>query len=481
MIVHKFGGTSVGDARRFANVADIVIEQHGRTSGGPAGEVVVVLSAMSNVTNQLIAGARAAAEGKDIVYREIKAELLSRHLDVVGTLLNHSRERLEVGGLVEDRLHELERLYRSIAVLGELTARGRDVVASFGEQLSVSILAALLRERGVRAQAISATELIVTDDSFGTAKPLMDPTRQRLRERIRPLNERGVIPVITGYIGATQEGVPTTLGRGGSDFSAAIVGVCLEADEIWIWSDVDGILTADPNIVPQARTLTELSYTEAADLAYFGADVLHPKTIRPVAASGVPLRIVNSFNPTHPGTLIVDTPSPDRDLLPAIISTTGLSLIAVGSQDDSWTLQMAARALQCLSEAGIDVLMFSQSFSEHSLNLVVREQDQTHCLKNLCREFENDNQGDGWNLGTKEQVATISVVGVPGWNETGIVSHAFSALGKHKTQVIAVAQAATEYSVSFCIPEGQVEAAVRFLHRELGLEKDHEDHRNKTE
>jgi aspartokinase/homoserine dehydrogenase 1 len=479
MIVHKFGGTSVGDAQRFASVADIVIEHHHKATDAAAGDTVVVVSAMNGVTNQLIAGARAAAEGKDTVYREIKAGLLDRHLDVVETLLHHSPERLEVGGLVEDRLHDLERLYRSIAMLGELTIRGRDVVASFGEQLSVNILAAVLRERGVRAQAISATELIVTDDNFGAAMPLMDQTRQRLQQRVRPLIERGVIPVITGYIAATEEGVTTTLGRGGGDYTAALVGAGLDADEVWIWSDVDGILTADPNIVPQARTLTELSYTEAANLAYFGADVLHPKTIRPVTESNIPLRIVNSFSPTHPGTLIVETPSPDRELLPAIISTTGLSMIAVGSQDDAASLtplRMAARALQRLSEVDVDVLMFSQSLSEHSLNLVVREQDQAHCLEILRREFENRNQGSVFSLEVKEKVATISVVGVPDWNETptgtvgSIVSHAFLALGKHHTRVIAVAQAATEYSVSFCVPEDQVADTVRFLHRELGLE-----------
>jgi aspartate kinase len=285
-----------------------------------------------------------------------------------------------------------------------------------------------------------------------------------------PLVERGVLPIITGFIAATEEGVTTTLGRGGSDFSAAITGACLDADEVWIWSDVDGILTADPNLVPSARTLSELSYTEAADLAYFGAEVLHPKAIQPVIERGIPLRIVNSFNPKHPGTLIVDSPSSDRESLPSIISTTGLSLIAIGSQDDSWALQMAARALQKLSEAGVDVLMFSQSFSEHSLNLIVHEQDQAHCLGTLGREFGNGSPASVYNVGIKEQVATISVVGVPDWNGNGIVSHAFAALGKHGTRVIAVAQAATEYSVSFCIPEEQVLDTVRFLHRELGLE-----------
>ncbi|MCP4515018.1 MAG: aspartate kinase, partial [Delftia sp.] len=221
-------------------------------------------------------------------------------------------------------------------------------------------------------------ELIVTDDNFGEAVPLAEPTRRRLRERIKPLLQQGLIPIITGYVAATAQGVTTTLGRGGSDYTAAIVGAALEASAVWIWSDVDGILTADPNIVPQARTLAELSYTEAADLAYFGADVLHPKTIRPVIENNIPLHILNSHNPAHPGTLIVRTPSPGRELLPAIISTTGLSMIALSARKDTWSLHMAARALQRLSEMGLEVPMFSQSFSEHSLNLIVRQQDQAH-------------------------------------------------------------------------------------------------------
>ena len=474
MIVHKFGGTSVADAKRFSNVANIVIGHHQQAGGPSEGQSVVVLSAMSGVTDQLIAGARAAAEGQASVYREIKAGLLSRHHDVVEAALHQNLGKLEVGGLVEDQLHDLERLYRSIAVLGEVTARGYDAVASFGERLSTNILAAILRERGVRAQAVSATELIVTDSNYGEAKPLMDKTRQRLSERLKPIVSRGVVPVVTGYIGATEDAVTTTLGRGGSDFTAAIVGAALHVDAVWIWSDVDGILTADPNIVPQARTLTELSYSEAAELAYYGAEVLHPKTIQPVTENAIPLCILNSFNPEHPGTLIVENPSHDRSRLPAIISTTGLSLIALSGQDDVWTLKMAARALEQLSRAGVEVLMFSQSFSERSLNLVVRDRDQTHCLRVLCDEFENGRHSSTFTLKTQEKVATISVVGVPGWNETGTVSHAFSALGKQGTRVIAVAQAATEHSVSFCVPEDTVNDTVKYLHRELGLEEKHE-------
>jgi bifunctional aspartokinase / homoserine dehydrogenase 1 len=469
-IVHKFGGTSIGSAERFAAVADIVTHHHRSRGGAPGGGTVVVVSAMSRATNQLLSGAWAAAEGREADCRQIVAELLQRHLSVVNALFEGSVERTALVTWVESRLHELERLYASIAVLGELTARGRDHVSAFGEQLSVRILAAALRERGTRSEALLATELLVTDDHFESASPLMPQTRARLQARVPPLLARGVVPVITGFIAATETGITTTLGRGGSDYTAAIVGSGLDAEEVWIWSDVNGILTADPNLVPCARTLRELSYIEAAELAYYGADVLHPKTIRPVIENGIPLRIMNSFDPADAGTLIVETPKPDRLRLPAIISTTGLSLVAIGSLDDAWSLPAVARALQALSEAGIDVLMFSQSFSEHSLNLIVRRQEQSRCLKVLQAVFAEELRSGRYSLGAREKAATVSVVGVPGWNERGSVSHAFAALGMQGTRVIAVAQAATETSVSFCIPEDQLADTVSFLHRDLGLD-----------
>lgn len=485
MIVQKFGGTSVADAKCLAGVADIITGQRNLK------ESIIVASAMSGVTDQLINGARAAAEGKGAAFRKIKTQVHREHLDVVEALLDDGPESDEICAFIEEQLEALERFYSSISVLGELTARGNDAVVCFGEQLSASILAAVLQNRGLRAQAVRATELIVTDDSFGSATPLLEPTQQRLEQQVRPLLADEVIPVITGYIAATEQGVPTTLGRSGSDYSATIIAACLGADEVWIWTDVDGILTADPNIVPQARPLRELSYTEATNLARFGAEVLHPRTIRPVIANSIPLRILNSFNPTDPGTLVVKTPSPDRELLPAIVSAAGLSLITVGSQSERLTLQMAGRSLQRLNEAGLTVLMFSQSYSEQSLNLVVREQDQAHCLRVLAEEFADRSSwalpetpissqpsgmptpqlvDNGCALGIRERVATVSAIGVPGWNKTGIASCAFAALGKHGVRVIAVAQATTEDSVSFCIPQDEVAGTVRFLHRELGLE-----------
>lgn len=469
MIIHKFGGTSVGTPAQIASVAEIISRQYQDPPGRRPG-VVVVVSAMSGVTDQLIRSARAAARGDDSLFREIKAQLLRRHLETVEGLLSQGSDRLEVGGIIEDRLNELERFLRSIAVLGELTGRGRDAVMSFGEILSSIILAAVLRQMGLASQAISATQLIVTDEHFGEAGVLFPQTRHNLQSRIVPLVEKGMIPVVTGYLGATEKGATTTLGRGGSDYSAAILGAGLDAEEVWIWSDVDGILTADPNIVPGARTLLQLSYQEAAELAYFGAEVLHPKTIQPVIENNIPLRILNSFNPGHPGTLIVGYPSPDRKVYSAIISATGLSMIAVSSKSETWNLGMAARILQTLSGEGVQVLMFSQSFSEQSLNLIVRSQDQSYCLRVLTQGLGGHCGSEPCLMDVRERIGTVSVVGLGDEKANGVVSHAYAALGKGRIQVISVAQPATERSVSFCIPEEQVSETVRLLHTELGLD-----------
>jgi len=463
MLVMKFGGTSVGSAERFAAVARIV-------EGAKDKQLVVVVSAMSGTTNTLIEGARAAAEGQDGRYRAIKAELLAKHLTAVDALLANSPERIHIAGSIEDRLHDFERLCRSIATLGELTMRGLDAVASLGEELSCQILAALMRARGQRAKAISATTLVRTDEHYGSATPDMAATRELVLKNLRPLLAEGVLPVVTGYIGATAQGVTTTLGRGGSDFSAAILGDCLDADEVWIWTDVNGILTADPKLVPEAQALSELSYAEAEELAYFGADVLHPKTVAPLARRGIPLRILNSFAPDNPGTLIVSEPDRGRRIIPAIISTEGLSLIGVAGNGYAWSLHMASRALRCLAEAGVDVLMFSQSFCERNLNLVVRRQDQIHSINILKKEFEHDLQLRLLShIGVQEEVATISVVGMPDAQGDSIIPRAFAALGQLGLRVISTAQAASAFSVSFVVSESDVARAVPLIHHALGL------------
>jgi len=463
MLVIKFGGTSVGNAERMLAVAEII-----RGVRGQHPRLVVVVSAMSGVTDQLISAARAAAEGRMEECEAIQARLLDRHMGVCHRLLADADQRQATCTAIAEWMAELWRFCQSIAVMGEVTLRGLDMVAALGEKLSVTILSALLRAQGVPAEHVDASRVLVTDDHFGGANPLLVETRARLEEQVRPLVERGLVPVVTGYIGATAQGVPTTLGRGGGDYSAAIIGACLEADEVWIWSDVDGILTADPNLVPEARTLAELSYVEAAELAYFGAEVLHPKTIKPLEEQGIPLRIRNTFHPAHPGTLIVKEPSAGRPRTRAIISTRELSLLAVRGSDDVWTPQVAARALHCLGQAGVEVLMFTQSFSERNLALLVRRGDLSSSLRLLRQEFADElDQGRIAPLEVGQQVATISVVGGPGEDGQGIVPRTFAALGRQRTPVISIAQASSEYNVSFVVPEGEMAATVQALHREL--------------
>ena len=466
MIVMKFGGTSVGSVERIANVARIVSDYRQRGQ-----EIVVVASAMAGVTSDVIRAARLAAQGDSARARQVVSSLRRQHCEAAAVVFGDGAERSDYEAYAEGRFQDLERYCQSYAVLGEITVRSLDQVVGVGEFLSVRLLAGSLRQEGTSARAEDATDFVVTDDDFGSAKPLMLLTREKTRARLLPLIEEGVVPVVTGYIGATEDGVPTTLGRGGGDYSAAILGACLDAHEVWIWTDVDGILTADPNIVPHARTLEALSYAEAAELAYFGADVLHPKTIRPVEERGIPLRIRNSFNPAHPGTLVADKPGMDRRTVPAIISTKGLCLIAVEGNGDTWTPQLAARALMRLAESGVAVLMFTQSFTERTLSLVVGQRDMESCLRTFKNEFERElRQGLLSQVSVRGQVATISVVGPAGRHGMRIVPQAFAALGKHGLQVLSVAQASSEYNVSFVVLEGDLPTTVRTLHSELGLD-----------
>lgn len=461
MIVHKFGGTSVGNAGRIASVADII------DIARSEGPITVVVSAVRGTTDRLIAGARAAAAGTPGATEETATWIVETHERIIEDLLGESEEANGIRHQLRDLLASLSRLLDSIAVLGELTARGHDAVVCYGERLSAGLLAAVLRARGIHAEAVPATELIVTDDAFGGASPKMKPTTKRIRSRIGALTEQGIIPVVTGYIAATEQGIPTTLGRSGSDYSAAIVAACSKATELRIWTDVDGILTADPNVVATAQVLRELSYEEAARLARFGAEVLHPRTVAPVIEHGIPLRIVNSFEPSDPGTLIVGAPSSDRTLWPAIISATELRLLRLRNQQGEWRLSAAIDRLTALSRAGIDVLMFSQSFSEQGLNLVVREADAGPAARVLVQSIQPGETLDDSTI----DVAAISVVGFDRTEASSTAGQAFAALGSLGVPVLAVTQAAVEDSVSFCVPGSRAREAVQFLHSALGLEQ----------
>jgi aspartate kinase len=309
----KFGGTSVGDASAIQKVVDI-IRDASRDS-----DLVVVVSAMSGVTNQLIEAAVQSALGDRISVATIFQELRNRHGAVVNTLIHTAEARSRIGRKMDRLFQEGEQLCQCAKHRRELEPSTRDSISSLGERLSAPIVAAVLVQHGVASEAIEATALIQTDSHHGAADPQMDVTRKLCQQRLRPLVQKGVVPVVTGFIGATAEGVLTTLGRGGSDCSATILGAALDADEVIIWTDVDGLMTADPRLSPDASTIREISYREAEEMAQLGAKVLHPKTLRPVAQSGIPLWIRNTFAPHLAGTKI--TPAGPPKALPGAASS----------------------------------------------------------------------------------------------------------------------------------------------------------------
>lgn len=460
MRILKFGGTSVGSAEAFDQVAKIVARARQQDS-----QVVVVTSAMSGVTDTLINAAKAAAAGDRKPYREAREDLMAKHQMVAGQLIGDGVERAALGRLFDARLTAFERLCRSVDVLGELTPRGLDVISGTGERLSAPLLAAVLRANGVAAEWVDAAEIVVTDDNFGNADPLIEPTTVHVESRLQPLLNGGVVPVITGFIGATKDGISTTLGRGGSDYSAAILGAALHADEVQIWTDVNGIMTADPRVVPTARTIPEISYIEAAELAFYGAKVLHPKTILPAVERDIPILVLNTFAPDHSGTLVVKEPKPSKDVAKAITAIKGLTMIIVEGRGMLGVPGIAARTFTAVARAGANVLMISQSSSEQSISFVIREADRDAVIGQLQGEMAREMAHHHIDqVRPLDGIVIVAVVGAAMKGTPGVSARIFGALGEANINVIAIAQGSSECNISLVVARGDADDAVRRIH-----------------
>jgi bifunctional aspartokinase / homoserine dehydrogenase 1 len=433
---------------------------------------VVVVSAMSGVTNRLIETARSSELGDCRDSEQLIAELRANHLEAIENLVGDSARRTQITSDIEGILNEVLDLYRGTSLLHELTPRALDAISSVGERLSAHLLAGTLCELGLKSGPVEATSLIVTDREHGQAEPKMNETRERAAQHLLPLIQDGAIPVVTGFIGATSEGTLTTLGRGGSDYSATILGAVLGAEDIIIWTDVDGVLTADPRLVPEARTLREISYNEAAELAYFGAKVLHPKTLRPVAAAGIPVWIRNSFAPEQPGTKITATGHPAARGVKAITAIEGVSLITVGGRGIVGVPGVAAKTFTAVAQAGANVMLISQSSSENDICFIVDSADVLRTVEKLRQAFAMDlalQQVE--HITVTDEIAVIAVVGDKMRGMPGIAGRTFSALGNVGVNIIAIAQGSSEYNVSFVVNAVEMRAAVRAVHDEFELKR----------
>lgn len=469
-IVIKFGGTSVGSSSAMSQAIEVV-----RRVRASWERTVVVSSALSGVTNILLESAHHAAAGDARTYTNALQFLRHSHGAIAETLIQDESRRLAVTEEIESLILHFTNLCKAIEVLGEATPRALDAVASLGERMSVRLLAAGLNEVGLSAQFIEASEIIVTDEHFLSAHPDMNATVERTRTVLDPLLEAGVIPIVTGFMAATPNGVITTLGRGGSDYSAAIVGVALPADEVWIYTDVDGVMTADPRLVPEARTISRLTYREIAELAYYGAKVLHPKTIRPVIEAGIGLKVANTFNPDSPGTRIyANGPSQDNGQIKSVTAITGQSLITIEGRGMLGVPGVAARAFSAVAATGTSVPLITQASSEQSICFAVPINTVGQVIAALENSFANElSKRDIDRIWATGEVVIITVVGSGMQHTPGVAGKIFSSLGEHGVNVIAIAQGSSEVSISLVVDASETRRAVQVLHPLILTEQEH--------
>jgi bifunctional aspartokinase / homoserine dehydrogenase 1 len=463
--VMKFGGTSVGDAACIQRVAKIVAD------ASREGPVVAVVSAMGGVTNQLIQAAQSCCQAGTHEYSEaIYRALRKQHETAVNELIRDSDRRGSINARLVKLFAEGERMCQGTALLRELTSRTLDTVSSLGERLSAPMVAGALEEIGVASQAIEATELIVTDASHGGADPLMDLTRKKAEAVLRPLLGKGIVPVVTGFIGATKSGELTTLGRGGSDYSATILGAALEAGEVIIWTDVDGVLTADPRLVPEARIIPEISYLEATELAYFGAKVLHPKTLLAVKEAGIPVWIRNSFAPERTGTKITPSGRSNGGGVKALTAIRDVVLISVGGPGIVGVPDVIARTFTATAELHANILLISQSSSQNDICFIVGSADAKRTSEALRKEFAQDVKHEKVeHITVNPNIAIVAAVGENMRGVPGIAGRTFGCLGRENINIIAIAQGSSETNISFVVDEKDMKAALVATHREFGL------------
>lgn len=461
MLVMKFGGTSVGSGARLRGVAEIVARHH---AAGP----VVVASAMRGVTDLLLGAATAAAAGERAGLRAALATLREQHFKAVEEALDDPATRHEVHREVSLRLAQLRRSLTGVALLGELSPRSLDRVAGWGEGCLAPILAGALRERGLAARVVPAEGIIVTDDRHGRANPDLAATSRAACRLLPPLIARGVVPVLGGFVGATPAGATTTLGRGGSDFSASILGFALDASEVWIWTDVNGVLTADPGLVPEARPLPALSYAEAAELSYFGAKVIHPRTMLPVAKKEIPLRILNTFDPEFPGTRIGAAVPPLDGAVRAITSIGKAVLVTVEGAGLVGGPRIVARACAVLAACDANILLLTQSSSEHNVCFVVPAEAGPALARALTAEFDRELlSGELSSVNLEEQVCIVAIVGAGMRGRPGVAGRVFSTLGAHGCNILAIAQGGSELNISCVLNAADEGRAMRALHAEF--------------
>lgn len=461
-LVVKFGGTSLAAAKEIRGVAKFVSDL------GKKNQVVVVCSAVNDVTDQLLDISEFIQKGNKDAARGQLAKLKKQHVQLAKESVLGAKTRKLLLQKVDSDLVELEGLLHGMSLLGEVTPRSLDYLISFGERLSIAIVShAIIDHRG-RSVAFTGKEVgIVTDSNFGSSKPLMDTTRLRVSAKLDPLLSKKIIPVIGGFAGADQHGHITTFGRGGSDYTATIIAACIKADEVWLMSDVDGLMTADPKMVKDARVIPEVSYVEAMEMALFGAKQIHPRSFEPLLSKKIPMRIRNSFNVDNPGTLVTADPSEETMRTVKCVSVirhNGLIDMRGGSMVGA--PGTAATIFSTLAKAGINIMMISQSPSESSITIVVKKHDLDRAVNTLEMNLLGKMIK---KIDVTTDVSIIALIGSGMRGTVGVASKVFGAAARNEVNVVMIAQGSSELNLAFVVKDSDCQAAMQALHDEFEL------------
>ena len=454
----KFGGSSVANADRIKTVADVVISKPNLEKDPP----IVVISAMKGVTDALIRAAISAEKG-DWSYKSILENIETKHYGAVDSLSLQKTLHTEICDSLNLLFEELEGVLRGVFLIRECSPRTNDLISGFGERLSCLIIAAYISSKHASSEMVDARAIIRTDDKYGRASVDFETTTRLVRKR---LNRKDVIYAVTGFISSTADGISTTLGRNGSDYTASLLGAALNASSVEIWTDVDGVLTADPRIVPKARVIEEISFQEAMEMSFFGAEVIHPYTLLPVVEKEIPVYIKNTLKPSAPGTRIARYVTHKNKSITGIASLGNVSMITIEGGDMIGMPGIANRIFSSISNSGANIIMISQASSEHSVCLIFRYEDAHKAVKSLKREL-----GDAISSRTIRSVKitdSLEIIAIIGDNmrgQIGLCGKLFSSLGRANVNILAIAQGSTELNISLVIADKDKFDAILAIHK----------------
>ncbi|MBM3905497.1 MAG: aspartate kinase [Thaumarchaeota archaeon] len=461
-LVIKFGGTSLASPKHIKGVAKFI------QNTGKKNQIVMVCSAINDTTDDLLEISDSIKKENRVQADSILSRLRRQHLQISKDTISNSVIRKALIQKLESILDELKGLMHGMILLGEVTPQSLDYLISFGERLSIEIVSHAILDLKTKSIALTGKEVgIVTDSNFGQSKPLMDTTRLRVSTNLEPLLSKKFIPVIGGFAGADQHGHVTTFGRGGSDYTATIITSCIKADEVWLMSDVDGLMSADPKMVKNAKVIPEVSYVEAMEMALFGAKQIHPRSFEPLLSKKIPMRIRSTFNVNNPGTLVTANPDEKTNKTVKCVSVirhNGLIDMRGGSMVGA--PGTAATIFTTLAKVGVNIMMISQSPSESSISIVVKKNDLDKAVNTMEMELLGKIIK---KIDVTTDVSIIALIGSGMRGTVGVASRVFGSVAKRKANVMMIAQGSSELNLAFVVKDSDCAAAVQALHDEFKL------------